>query len=240
VSWSWYLYTTRPPADVVAVDASYQAALEEYLDEHEVNDDFAEAGAGGKAPPTAEEVAELAARFRKQTARDVLERLAACRATVSFDYVRDDPEWSPMQVSSLRFWLERLAPCVMDWGGGELSFELGEHVLARLKKMRSCGALGGAAPVKRRTVRRRAEKPGEVRAIRILECFDQARADPGSALDLQRALGSLSEHAQRYVELLVQEGARPDTATARALGLSVMDFRSAVEEVERAIASLRA
>jgi hypothetical protein len=240
VSWSWYLYTTHPPADVVAAGASYQGALEEYRDEHDVNDDFAEAGPGGVAPPTTEQVAALHARFGRHLDRDVLERLVACRATVSFDYVRDDPEWSPMQVSSLRFWLDRLAPCVMDWGGGELSFELGEHVLARLKKMRSCGALGGAAPAKRRTVRRRAEKPGEVRAVRILEYFDQARADPGSALDLQRALGSLSEHAQRYVELLVQEGARPDSASARELGLSVATFRDVVEEVERAIASLGA
>ena len=231
MSWSWYLYTTHPPPDVVAVDASYQAALEEYLEEHG-GDDIAEAAAGGVAPPTVAEVVASDTRFRRQTARNVLDRLAACRATVTFEYVRDEPESSPMQVSSLRFWLERLGPCIMDWG--DWSLELGEHVLVRLKKMRSCGALGGAPPVKRPTVRRRAEKPGEVRAVRILECFDRARTDPGSAIDLKRTLGSLSEHAQQYVELLVREGARPDKAAATALGLSVDAFRDVVEEVERA------
>ncbi len=238
MSWSWFLYTTHAPPDVVAVDAAYQAALEEYLEEHDVYDGLAEAGAGGVAPPTVEEVTSLDAKYRRRTPREVLDRLALCRTTVSFEYVRDGPDESPIQVSSLRFWLERLAPCVMDWG--DYSLELGEHALARLKKMRSCGALGGAPPARRAPVRRRAEKPGEVRAVRVLECFDRARADPANALDLQRALGSLSEHAQSYVELLVREGARADATAARALWLSAQAFREVVEEVERAMDGLGA
>ncbi len=139
VSWSWYLYTTLPPREALRVDAEYLTALEQYLAEHDDDDELAQAGAGGPPPPKPDDVATYRARFREELDPAILARLAECRATISFDYVRGEATDSPLQVSVLRFFLERLGPCVFDWG--DLSLELGEVALARLSQAKSCGPL---------------------------------------------------------------------------------------------------
>ena len=230
MSWSWYLYTTRAPPEVFAADRELDAALARYQDDHDDGDDYyAQTGPGGSAPPSAEDVIARYREYRKVAPPDVLARIVHCRATLAFDYVGDE---SPLQVSILRFCLERLAPCVFDWGGYEL--ELGETVLARLAKRRSRGPLGEAsAPDKpKRPVKPRREKPGEVRAIRIVGALEAARADAALAHDLARALSRLSEPARKYVKLLAEDGAMSDAVAAKRLAVDGAALRIVIDEVE--------
>jgi len=238
VSWSWFLYTTLPPPDVVRVEAEYQTALDEYLAEHDVDDAFAEAGVGGRPPPNPEDVAAYRAKFGEELDPRIRARLAECRATVAFDYVRGDATDSPLQVSLLRFFLERLAPCVFDWG--DSSLELGEETLATLSRAKSRGRLGSGppAPKPKQPVKRRAAKPGELRAIALVEQLSSAADDPNARVDLSRAVAKLSPDAQRYVQLLIEEGARDDTAAARTLALAPDAFERAAAEVEAALRDL--
>ena len=93
-------------------------------------------------------------------------------------------------------------------------------------------------PPKRRPVRRGAGRPGEARAVAIVALFERAQQDPDIALDLRRALPSLSENARRYLELLVSEGAMPDEAAAQRLETSTSVLADAVAEVEHKIGFL--
>jgi hypothetical protein len=238
VSWSWYLYTTRSPQDVVRVDAEYQAAIDEYLSNHDVDDEYAEAGAGGSPPPRPDDVAAAIADRRENLAPAIRARLLECRATVSFDYVRGDATESPLQVSALRFWLERLEPCVFDWG--DLSLELGEIALQKLARAKSRGHLGGRAPVAKpkKPVKTRTAKPGELRAIALVKELTRLANDHDARVDLSRALAKLSVDAQRYVQLIIEDGACADAAAARSLDLSPDAVDCAATEVEATLRAL--
>jgi hypothetical protein len=220
---------------VVAVDAAFAEAFAEYADEHDISDDYAEPHAGGSLPPRPEVVAESLPRKGKTDPRRILERVALCKTTVTFEYVRPShyPEENPLQVTILRFWLERLAPCVMDWG--DFAVELGEDVLARLRKMKSKGTLGHVPPAKKKPVRRRVARPGEVRSVRILQRLEVARADPDLAVDLGRALAKLSAPAERYLTLLLEEGAVDDSKAMRALEVDAATLAAIAEEIEAVV-----
>jgi hypothetical protein len=87
-------------------------------------------------------------------------------------------------------------------------------------------------------VKRRDPKPGELRAIAVVEQLWRAADDPAARFDLSRVVSKLSPDAQRYVQLLIQEGARDDIAAAKALGLGKDAFEHAVAEVEAALREL--
>jgi hypothetical protein len=63
MSWSWYIYTTLAPPDVVRVDAAYQAAIDAYQEEHDVIDNLTEVGPGGPPPPRPEAVSAYRAQL---------------------------------------------------------------------------------------------------------------------------------------------------------------------------------
>jgi hypothetical protein len=239
VSWSWHIYTTIAPPEVVRIEDAYQVALEAYLAEHDDDDDDdarPEAGAG-RAPPSPDEVAAYRARFGEALDPEIRARLADCRATISFANVRGEPTDGRLQVSALRFFLERLAPCVFD--AGDLSLELGEVRLAQLARARSRGRLGDRIAAKpRKPVQRRAARPGELRAIGVVTRLERAAEDPDARLDLSRAIARLSPAAQRYVELLIRAGACDDAAAARALALPAEAVERAAVELETALAEL--
>ena len=238
MSWSWYLYTTLAPPEVVRVDAAYQAAIEAYLEEHDVDDVLAETGAAGPPPPRPDEVSAYRARFGETVDPALLARLANCRTTIAFDDVRSDVTDSPLQVSALQFLLERLAPCVFD--RGEFSLELGETLLDKLARVENRGQLGATRrePRTAKPAKRRPAKPGELRAIAILEQLSRLAADPDLRLDLQRAVAGLSGPAQRYVELLVSEGACSDADAARSLALDADALQHVIDEIAAALAEL--
>jgi hypothetical protein len=238
VSWSWYLYTTRAPADVIAVEAELEAALDAYFEDHDDGDSYAEHGAGGGAPPKPDDVVAYRERFRETVDPAILTRLGQCRTTMSFDYVRDRPEDSPIQVSILKVCLDRLAPCVFDWG--DLSLELGEIALARLAKLRSrrLDVARKPAPAPRRPVKRRAAKPGEVRALRVVAALANAEDDPDLAVDLHRALDRIAPLAKRYVHLLAEDGAMDDATAAKRLDVEPAVLGAVIGEVDAVLDAL--
>jgi len=234
VSWSWYIYTAKPASDVIAFDGDLSAALDAFLEERDIDDEMAEPGPGGPAPPKPDEVSAYRARFRETVEQSVLERLATCRSTYAFDYVRGGLQASPLQVSVMKYALDALAPCVVDWG--DMSLELGERALGRIAKMRSRGNLRPSAPVaKKKPVKLRAEKPGEVRAARIFLAIKTASRDPDATFDLRQAIAKLSPDANRYLAMLVEEGAMPDARARKELGMDAAQLIAVMDEIESAL-----
>ena len=128
--------------------------------------------------------------------------------------------------------MEGLAPCLI---GGPGALELGETELKRLSGMDSCGPFG-LDPAPKPTapaIKRRKEKRGELRAVRILARLDAARADRDLAIDLRAVLAKASVHARAYVTLLADEGALSDTAARKKLGLDQSAFDAAIDEAEK-------
>jgi hypothetical protein len=235
MSHSWYLYTEAAPAYVLEVEAAYTRLLEEQEEAWEEQDWWlAEIGAGGGPPPSPQETREREKIYRERTPEDVLARLGRCRSTVSFDYVRGSADDSPLQVAALRFFLGKLAPCVLDFGGPPL--EMGERVIARLRRARGVRFEERVAVRPRRPVRSRPAKTGELRALAILARFKAAAEDQEEAIDLRKRGAALSLLAQRYLRLLIEDGPLSDRAAARRLGSTPSVLGPALAEVERAFA----
>jgi hypothetical protein len=237
MSWSWYIYSEKTAAELNTITEAYEAALGELLDSEDAEDDgLAQANPSGPLPSPSE-VVEHRARFGERVKGAVLERLPRCRCTLELEYVRAEPEDSPLQVTALRFLLAQLAPCLMDWG--DLSIELGEDALKRISRLRSRGRLAEAPrpAMRRKPVKRRVARPGEVRALQILAHIDAARAgDRDAALDVQRVVDAASEVAQRYLALLIEGGPCSDRIAAKRLGLSPSELQVEADEIARALA----
>jgi hypothetical protein len=86
-----------------------------------------------------------------------------------------------------------------------------------------------------RVVKRRAAKPGEVRAARILEGVALAAGDPEAALDVRDAVAELSPVARRYLSLLLDEGALTDARARKVLAIDAETLAAAVVDVEAAV-----
>ena len=238
MSWSWYIYTTLAPVEVVRIDAAYQAALDAFLQEHDVIDSLPEVGPGGPPPPTPEAVSAYWAQSDEPIDPVILARLAACRTTVVLGYVSGGLQDSPLQVSALRFLLERLAPCVFDWG--EYALESGEETLQQLAGAKSRGRLDRPSPKPRPVtpVPRARVRPGQLRAANILVTLSRAEEDRDAQLDLSRAVARMSEPARRYLELILAEGARAGDDAAATLRLAPDALERAIEEIEAGLREL--
>ena len=233
MSWELCIYTTLSEREVLRVESKLEAALESFSEEHPETDDAIPAEGGlGQKPPTPEQLIANLASSDTPPAAKLLERLALCRATYE---IRKPPapDESPLYVSILSFLLENLAPCLI---GDPNHLSWGETELKSLSHLDSRGRLGlepKAEPAPP-AVKRRKERPGELRALRILAKVDAARADPELARDLRTALVNASPHARAYVTLLVDEGVLPDAAAKKKLGLDPQTFAAAADEAQKA------
>jgi hypothetical protein len=85
----------------------------------------------------------------------------------------------------------------------------------------------------------REAKPGELRAINMLELLERLFKRPESRLDAQKLLSNLSPQGQIYAKHLVTSGPSGNAAAAKACGFTPEQLEKAVSELENGLASLK-
>ncbi len=239
MSWQWTLYAARPSRDLFAIENELARLLIEWVDERgeegaeELAMTCGEIASGGTVPKV-DYVAHANANFGKQVDAAVLERLATCECALSIDRVRDSGLEHPLQVSILRYLITQLGSCVVDWGEHRLA--LSEAVLEELKRHRSRGELGDSSRPVRKPVRTRKERPGEVRAIRILETRARCLRDPDLAIDLKRL--PLRSIQLKYIALLESNGAISDRDAAVSLAINASELEGELSELDALLRAL--
>lgn len=233
MSATYSILSTLEPKAMLELEQAVIGAVEEYLEEHpDCDDDWGEMGAGGHIP-SADEARDAYARYRLKLEPDVLERLGRCRSVLGIDNPGDIATEGGLQVSILRFLLERAGESLVLLE--DYPFEKGEVLLGKLAKQRGAKGFGQAPAPKRRSVAKRDAKPGELRALRVLGVLERAVNDVRVAIDVKAALHSVSETARNYGALLLEEGAVTDAQAAKALGVSQAELVAAADELERAL-----
>lgn len=227
------ILTTLEPKAILELEQAAIGAVEEFLEEHpECDDDWGEMSAGGPMPGPAE-VRAAYEKYGLDLEPDVLERLERCRSVFSIDNPGDIDTVGGLQVSILRFLLERAGESLVFLN--DYPLEKGEALLARLRKVPGAKGFGEAPPPKRRAPARRDAKGGEVRALRVLKLLERAVNDVRVAIDVKAALHSVSANARNYGALLLEEGAVTDVKAAKELGVELDELVTAADELERAL-----
>lgn len=237
MSATYSILSSLSPKEMLALEQACIRAVEEYLEDHpDCEDEWGEMGVGGLGIPTADEAREAYARDRVPLDPEVIERLGRCQSVFSIDRPGDIETVGGLQVSILRFLLERAGESLVLLN--DYPFETGEALLAKLRKRRGAEGFGDSrsGPKKRRPVARREAKAGELRAIRVLDRLERAVKDPRVAIDVKQALRSVSELARSYGALLLEEGAISDARAQKALGVSKEELVDAADELDLALA----
>ncbi len=78
----------------------------------------------------------------------------------------------------------------------------------------------------------REAKPGELRAIKILEKLEKMFKRPETRLDAQKLLGRVSADAQTYAKHLVMSGPSGDAAAAKECKMTKAQLDAAAAELE--------
>jgi hypothetical protein len=234
MSATYTLFSPLTPKQMLELAALCQHTLEEFLEQHpDCEDEWGEMSAGGHIPRE-EEVVLAYSRYALPLDPEVLKRLARCRSTLTIERPGDIDTRGGLQVSILRFLLERIGDGMALLN--DYPFESSQQLLARLKKKKAAKGFGGEpAPKASKKVARREAKPGEVRALRVLGTLQRAMSDVRVAIDVKGTLHEVSEAARNYGALLLEEGAVTDVKAAKALGMSQAELTAAADELDLAL-----
>jgi hypothetical protein len=241
MSWTWFIYSPLSMNEVLAVQSDLDHALEAWAEERgdegaeELMETCGEVGPGG-AVPSCDEVVRYNENFRLPVDRDVLNRLSTCRTSLAIDRIRQSGVEHPLQVSILRFLVERLGACLVDWGDHQIA--VSERVLDDLKKYRSRGRLGATAEKERKPTRRRKERRGEVRSLRIYNAIERCSNDPDLSIDLRRLLPSMGAIQTAYLHLLETAGVMDDNRAAAELKVGLDELNAALEDLDAKVGNL--
>lgn len=235
MSATFFLYSPLSPQEARELAERCMRAIEDYLAEHpDTDEEWAEVEAGG-ALPRPEDVIAAYQKYRLPLEGEVLTRLEACRSALTLDRPRFP--YSPLQVSILRFLLERLGDglCLLN----DYPLRPAEGFAAELRREKAARGFGGDAPPPRaRPVKKRAARPGEVRALRIHRVLRLAASDPELAIDVRDALRGLPTASHRYAALLLEEGAMADREACKSLGWSDRQLPEAADPLDAALSKL--
>ena len=218
------------PAEMADVDRDIEARLEAYAEARPDQElDLGEPGAGGFIPTRADVEAAYAT-YRLPLPPVILERLATCRSAYTIDRVRDGGLEGGLEAAVMRLVLERAGPGLVMLVDYPLL--TCEDVLARLRALPRIRGFDEPEPTRtRRAVKRRAERPGELRAIQIVARLQAAQADPEAAHDVVTALRRAEPVVARYAALLFEHGAMSDVDAARTLGVDAGALGTAAERL---------
>ena len=145
MSATYTILSSLEAKEMLDLEQACLRAVEEYLEEHpECEDDWGEMGAGG-AIPRAEEVGEAYAERRLVPDADLIERLGRCRSAFSIDQPGDIETVGGLQVSILRFLLERAGESLVLLN--DYPFEKGDALLAKLRTRPGAKGFGESKPV---------------------------------------------------------------------------------------------
>jgi hypothetical protein len=234
MSATFFVFSPLSPEELRAVEAACTSTIEAYLEEHpDCDDEWGELGPGG-ALPTQPEVASAYRRFRLDLPDEIVETLSRCRSSLAIDRP-GDLTTERLQVSALRMLLQRAGDALVMLNDYPLL--PAREVLADLKRRKGAPGFGLDAPAPKppKPVKRRDARPGEVRALRILAVLERSMRDRDLALDVRAALGRVPDLAQRYAALLLEEGARDDAKSAKALGVDLDVLDAAAQALDAAL-----
>lgn len=240
MSWTWFVYTQLPAKGLLEIEEELERALTEWVEERgdeaseELLETCGQVGPGGPVPPV-DDVVATNARFGRRVDPEVLERLATCRSSLAIDRIRGSGLEHPLQVSVLKFILDRTGDSLVDWGDHQIA--LAERALEDLGKYRA-RRFGETPTALRKATRTRKERPGELRSVRIWNAIQHCADDPDSSIDLSRARSAMTKIQSAYLELLAANGAMDDRQAASALGVSPSELDGELDALERVIRDL--
>ncbi|MFO0727679.1 MAG: hypothetical protein U1E65_28125 [Myxococcota bacterium] len=218
---SWLIISPLSSDALAALAQECQRAI----DAQRAEDSSHSAGAVSQTGlvPSEAEVKERYAAHGGKLSRAILDRLKKARATLSIDDPTP-PHESPLQVAALAWLLERCGDALVDLGDQRLfAVADAKKLLAAFPSLEGFEAPSAgkrkAAPVPRAS-------PAEL----ILATFELAEENVDLQIDLKDALQQGTAAAQRYVMLLLSDGAVPSDKAAKKLALSVEEVERAAEE----------
>jgi hypothetical protein len=203
------------------------------------------------------------AKFGTPLDESVLKRLEKCESVL----VIEDPadlDRDPLQVAVLRYLVDRMGKGFVLFNDFPLVET--ELVISELKKKKTVkdfapvpsakkpaakkkstkapaksaksdddGEEPAAAPVAKGG---RAERPGELRAIRILRTLEAVGDNRDLAIDMRDMFRQLPVLSQRYAAFLIDEGVVDDVTAAKELGVSAADLANAIETLDEGLKSI--
>lgn len=244
MSATWYIYSPLSPTAVTKLVTTYEQYVEAYADvngeEFDDDDSVPDVVAGGTMPP-AKELEALYKHLGIVLPKEILKRYRACKSVLTLDKPGDiETPGVRALVSTLRYLLTRL-------GEGTLVLQNdpplvpAEDLLTKLSKKKGLPGFDEeqqADTPKRKPPAARAEKPGEVRAVRVSQALDTLMNDPELALDLRAALQDIPKLGQQYAALILQHGVMPDAAAAKKLGVREEALTEAADELDEMLEEL--
>ncbi len=245
VSFNWYVYSTLSKKQALAVEDRLNEALERLFEAQPALagkrvEDWGELTVE-EAVPSADDAAELGEAYGRSVSEEVLDRLDACRTAFAVER-HGVNELDALQVSVLRFLIDAVGPCVVDWG--DLQIVLSEDVLEELDEYADAGELGsGGAPRAPRPAKAEAETSEEAsvglgRSEETEAALEKIASDPFISKRLVRALAGYPDFVQAYVEALRRKGPVSDAAAAKAHGVSVDDLEPELVRFHRFVLEL--
>lgn len=239
---TWTLLSPLGTDELLAIAEEAQAALSSFGEDGDgCGDIIADADV-----PSSKSIAASYAKFGTPLDESVMKRLDECKSCV----VIEDPadlDRDPIQVAVIRYFVDRM-------GKGFVLFDdfpvvETELVLIELKKKKT--VKGFAPPAAKKAAKkssskaksaaageRRAEKPGEVRAVKILRTLEAVGDNPDLAIDVRDLFRTLPVLAQRYAAFLIEEGAVDDETAAAGLKVPLGDLTKAIETLDSSLKSI--
>jgi hypothetical protein len=163
-----------------------------------------------------------------------VERLASCESGFTIEDPGEISGEGGLQVSILRFLLERAGAGLISLG--EYPLEKTEDVLERLRGVPGVeGFAEESAEPKRRRLAQPSKEDGQARAERVLRILESAMKNVNQAIDVKNALHRASESARHYGALLLEEGAMKDVQAAEKLGMDLVALVEAADELDRGL-----
>ena len=246
MSATWYIYSPLPSTAMSKLETAYEQYFEAYVDVNgDVLDDdegVPDVMAGGMMPPP-KELEALYKHLGMTLPKEILKRYKACKSVMTVDKPIDvETDGSRALVSTVRYLLARV-------GEGALVLQndpplvAAEELLMKLSKNQGLPGfdeeVNSDKPERRKAPAARAEKPGEVRAVRVSQALDVLMNDPELALDLRHELQTIPKLAQHYAALILQHGVMADAAAAKKLGAREDALTEAADELDAMLADLR-
>jgi hypothetical protein len=236
MSATWLILSPLSSKQMSDLEDECRRALDAFLDEYPDSDDtYGEISAEGEIP-SKEEVVRGHKRYQLKLPEVILERLAKCKSAMSIDRP-GNLETDGLQVSMLRFILERV---------GEGLIMYNDYPLIETKiALEACKKKGGAPGFGENIEQmvesksgRRAERPGELRAIRILKVLEDAEENPDLAIDVRDTLQRASKLVQQYAMLLMENGAIDDERASKLLKVKESALEEAATDLDRTLARI--
>jgi hypothetical protein len=243
MSATWFLLSPLSAKKMIALEEECQAAIDAYLEEHsDCEDAYGELAAGGVVPEEAEVVAAHQRLSLPAPDDKLLKRLARCKSALSID--RPGPlETAPLQVSILRFLLERVGKGLVLFN--DYPLETADDAIVRLQELAGAPGFEGEEDEE---IDEHEEAPapslisattGMDRAARILGVFKAVDKNTELAIDVRRAFARVSELARKYAALIYEDGAMPDALAAKALGAPSAEVERAAAALDEALRDIR-